>query len=301
MNLVSRPWKDEADYARMRALLQAQPDVRERGAQCTIGDLDWWRCISNDPNPMGFVQLWFDDGDANRLAAFVWREDGRADLFLDPAYRAAERELIAWIVANAGETRTLEITAYDRDLERQRLLAEAGFVRTDEHYTYRTYPLNGALPSPLLPPGYSVQDMVGATPERIERRVEVHRAAWAPSRMTVAKHTAVMQSPTYRPDLDLVVVAPDGAFASCTIVWHDPVNAIGVFEPVGCDPAYRQLGLTKALMHDGLRRLQALGARNAFVNSWYDSLPANRLYERSGFQLVDFDRKWVRTFAAPGT
>lgn len=48
---------------------------------------------------------------------------------------------------------------------------------------------------------------------------------------------------------------------------------------------------------DGCGRL----ARNAFVNSWYTSLPANRLYERSGFHLVDFDRKWVKTFAGPGT
>src|SRR6478752_6718126 len=100
MILVSRPWKDEADYARMRALLQAQPDVREQGAQCTVGDLDWWRGISNDPNQMERIELWFAANDPERLAAFAWREDGRADLFVDPAFRGAERELIAWAVAN---------------------------------------------------------------------------------------------------------------------------------------------------------------------------------------------------------
>jgi ribosomal protein S18 acetylase RimI-like enzyme len=70
-----------------------------------------------------------------------------------------------------------------------------------------------------------------------------------------------------------------------------------VFEPVGCHPDYRQRGLTRAVMLEGMARLKALGARKAFVNSLATSLPANRLYESSGFRLVDRQRKWVKSLA----
>ena len=300
MNAIMRPYRGEDDYARMRRFLQALPDVTESGSDCTIGDLDWRRFTAKMPDQMSKLQLWFDEDD---VAGFVWPEPGNAEILVDPANRELERTMIEWAMANGQEAESLTILANDQDLERQRLLTTLGFERTDEFYTYRKRSLDGEIETPVLPPGYAFRDMCEATPEIVERRVEVHRAAWAPSKMTVEKHRAVMGSETYRPDLDLVIASPDGIFATCTIVWHDPVNEIGVFEPVGCAPDFRQLGLTKALMYEGMRRLQALGAVNAFVASAssHASLPANRLYESSGFQLVDHQHNWVKTIRAAAT
>jgi len=295
MNVVMRPYQGENDYALMRRFLQGLPDTTELGGDCTIGDLDWRRFTSKIPDPMNKLQLWFD-GDV--LVGFVWPEPGSADVLVDPANRELERTMIEWAVANSQDAESLTIFAHDQDMERQRLLADLGFERRDEFYTYRKRSLDGEIDTPVLPPGYVFCDMRGATAEIVEQRVEVHRAAWAPSKMTVEKHRAVMESETYRPDLDLVIVSPEGIFATCTVVWHDPINEIGVFEPVGCAPDFRQLGLTRALMFEGMRRLQALGAVNAFVASWHASIPANRLYESCGFQLVDHQHKWVKTFRA---
>ena len=51
-----------------------------------------------------------------------------------------------------------------------------------------------------------------------------------------------------------------------------------------------------------LARIEALnGAVNAFVASSHASLPANRLYESSGFQLVDHQHNWVKMFSSPAT
>jgi ribosomal protein S18 acetylase RimI-like enzyme len=50
-------------------------------------------------------------------------------------------------------------------------------------------------------------------------------------------------------------------------------------------------------MYEGLRRLKALGADPAYVSSWHDSLPANRLYESCGFTEVDRTMQWKRPLA----
>jgi ribosomal protein S18 acetylase RimI-like enzyme len=122
----------------------------------------------------------------------------------------------------------------------------------------------------------------------------VHRDAFAPSRMTAAKHRAVMAAPTYRQDLDLVVEAPDGSLAAFSIVWFDEVNGIGVFEPVGTHSAHRRLGLGAAVMREGMRRLQALGAHTAYVNTGGHTRAANALYEATGFELVDVNWMWKK-------
>jgi predicted N-acetyltransferase YhbS len=111
--------------------------------------------------------------------------------------------------------------------------------------------------------------------------------------MTEAKHLAVMESPTYRPDLDLVVEAPDGSIAAYCIVWFDDVNAHGVFEPVGCHSAHRSRGLTKALMFEGIRRLRDLGARTVCVASNPTEVAANRLYASAGFTCLDVLTEWT--------
>ena len=50
------------------------------------------------------------------------------------------------------------------------------------------------------------------------------------------------------------------------------------------------MGLGKAVMLEGLRRLQKLGARVAFVTAVHDNLGARRLYESLGFETVNRER-----------
>lgn len=295
MAVISRPYQSEDDYTALRRFLVNLPDMRTSAGiyNVTIGDLDWWRFHHDDPNHMLKVQLWLNGED---VIGWAWPASGSIDLFVDPRHREIEPEMIDWAVATAranGDTE-LTIIANDRDRHLRDALAARGFVATEAYYTFRGRSLEWSIPKPVLPEGFRFSDSVGAGEAYIERRVDVHRVAWEPSRMTVDKHKAVMGSPTYRPDLDLVIAGPDGAFATCTIIWFDDQNKIGVFEPVGCHPAFRQRGLTKALMFEGMRRLQKLGALRAFVNSWHESVPANRLYESCGFQLIDRQRKWTK-------
>ncbi len=299
MTISSRAYVSEDDYAALRRFFMELPGMRTQAGPfgATVGDLDWWRFHHEDVDQMLNCQLWIDDS-RDAVVGFTWPEGNAIDLYCDPRARAIEPEMISWAVARVqkrGES-SITIVACDKDRDRQIALDRAGFSATEAHYTFRGQPLVGRRFEPVLAEGYRFGDLVDADDATIEARVNVHRAAWDRSKYTVEKQRRVMGSPTYRPDLDLVAISANGEYATCMIVWFDAYNRIGVFEPVGCHPDHRQKGLTKAVMYEGMRRLQALGAERAFVNSWHESLPANRLYDSAGFQVVDRQRKWKLSF-----
>jgi mycothiol synthase len=222
----------------------------------------------------------------------------QVDLLVHPAYRGIEDEMLAWAetmqrVALASASLRLTAWAFTRDAVRTALCRKRGYTRTDEGLVYMSRSLEHPPPQRILPPGYSIRSV--STDEDIKQRVAVHRAAFAPSQMSKEGYRLlVREAPTYRADLDLVVVAPDGNFAAFCLIWLDTVNALGVFEPVGCHPDYQQRGLTRAVIEEGLRRLHDLGARAASVNSHRGDKAAARLYVSTGFREIDCMEAWQK-------
>lgn len=102
----------------------------------------------------------------------------------------------------------------------------------------------------------------------------------------------VQRVPLYRRDLDIVAVAPDGELAAFCTVWIDPFTRTAVFEPVGTHPDHQKRGLGKAVMSEGLRRAQKLGATFASVNSYTDG--AHALYHSMGFTEFDLLEPWIK-------
>ena len=101
------------------------------------------------------------------------------------------------------------------------------------------------------------------------------------------QYAGLMQMPGYECDLDVVAVAPDGAIAAYVNCWCDPVNGMGDFGPVGARPAYRRQGLTRAVLCEGMRRLQAAGMDRVGVSTGISNDAARRLYESVGFRVVN--------------
>jgi mycothiol synthase len=195
--------------------------------------------------------------------------------------------------APGTEPRSLATWAYARDEPRSRALQTRGYILTGVAFSFLGQSLDADFPVQPLPAGYAIRHVQGEAD--FPQRVEVHRDAFAPSRLTVDIYRKLAaEAPTYRPELDLVVVAPDQSFASYCLIWFDTANRIGVFEPVGCHSAHRQKGLTKAVMSEGLRRLQALGATHAYVNTVRGAVAANTLYASVGFQKIDDNESWKK-------
>ena len=111
------------------------------------------------------------------------------------------------------------------------------------------------LPSPEVADGYRAHSMEKGD---LGRRVEVHRAAFAPSRVVVESYRAVTQAFPYRAALDQVVESSDGTYVAFALGWLDADNRVGELEPVGTHPDHRRKGLAAAV---SLAALHALARR----------------------------------------
>jgi len=300
MGLTRRPYNNPADYEHIRSMLQHTYIYSGPPVYATVGDIDWWRWGPGaSPNETYRAELWWDEH--LELAGVLWPEtswgqDMQVDLLVHPHFRGIEDEMLSWAetrqrAALTGSPLHLTAWAFTRDAVRTALLQERGYTRTDDGLIYLHRTLEQPPPQRMLPPGYSIRFV--QADEDIKQRVAVHRAAFAPSQMSEAGYLLlVREAPTYRADLDLVVVAPDGSFAAFCLIWLDTANALGVFEPVGCHPDHQRRGLTRAVMEEGLRRLHALGARAASVNSHRRDEAAARLYASTGFREIDYMEAW---------
>jgi len=102
----------------------------------------------------------------------------------------------------------------------------------------------------------------------------------------------VQRIPLYNRNLDILAVAEDGELAAFCTVWVDDVTHTAVFEPVGTHPNHQKRGLGKAVMSEGLRRAQKLGATLATVSSYTPG--AHALYESMGFTEYDLLEPWIK-------
>ncbi|MEV0730992.1 GNAT family N-acetyltransferase [Polymorphospora sp. NPDC050346] len=160
--------------------------------------------------------------------------------------------------------------------------------------------------------GYEIRSV---RDDELAERVEVHRRSWAPARIkgmlglpvtgeepdstySVVKHRAVMTSPVYRSELDMVAVAADGSFAAFGLGWLDVVSGCVLFEPVGTDPSHGRRGLARALCSEIMRVARDLGATQAIVGArGDDGYPVPRhLYAGLGMREV---AQFVSLTAAP--
>lgn len=295
MTLHNRPYQADTDYNHMRALLIDGLNRAGLPVYATIGDIDWWRSADEDPRAVYNVHLWFDDG---RPVAWAWPVDDQVDIVVHADYPALHDAALAWAEEEyrqrQGEIpeKPMRAWSFISDTTRRAALAARGYQRTEDGLVLYTQPVAAAPQPPTLPPGYRFDHVRGEAD--IARRVAVQRAAFESEFMTEAIARAVQASPTYQPELDLVIVAPDDTYAAFALIWLDDANHVGVFEPLGVGAGHWRRGLGRALMAEGLRRLAAREARTACVQTGFDNHRARDLYVAAGFVELDRNYVWIR-------
>jgi ribosomal protein S18 acetylase RimI-like enzyme len=215
---------------------------------------------------------------------------------VQPAYRDLLDEVISWSehAAAAAGIDPVFLHVWDHDAETCRVAGQRGYRQTEGWEILRSVRFGkGPLPEPSFPYGYVM---------RPTRREEADHAAIA-ALLNAAfgrdfHHAGELRNfqataPSFRRELDLVAVAPDGSLAAYAAVCWDAANSHGIFEPVCTHPDHRRRGLAKALMLEGMRRARAMGAAVLDVGTG-DLDPANALYASLPFTEVYRGRYWEK-------
>jgi ribosomal protein S18 acetylase RimI-like enzyme len=249
-----------------------------------VGDLAWW--LHRGPEEDWKRRLWVD---GDRCVAWAWLWQAAAlDYEVHPEHRggSVHQAVLEWFESETGGAATRTTFVLEGDAERRAFLAERGYSTSEplSWYAYHIHELDRELPEPAVPDGFTLRTV--STAADFHKRVALHRAVWAPSRLTEESYRKVTSAWPYRADLDCVVEEPCGSFAAYVLCWLDEENGVGEFEPVGTHPDYRRRGLGAAVCRYGLRRLQEEGARSAIVyGGGRDEDERSRaLYESIGFR-----------------
>jgi len=310
MNPRLRTYQGETDYWDARAFLRRiRPEDAPPGGNWHVADFDYWRwhwlenVVERSPEELC---LWTDA--SGRMVAILNQGDpGVCHLHVDPGEltedlldaMVGEAEARYATVLDDGR-RIVCIWAMEHDATLNRVLTRRLYRRhTSAHSTEHNgkRALIDPVPAVSIPNGFTIRSM-GDVDEHGRRSLASWRA-FHPDEPDEGRDPSgvwyrnVQRAPTYRRDLDIVVVAPNGDIASFAVCYFDDVSRTGVFVLDGTATAYQRMGLAKAAMTEALRRLRWLGGTAAYV-SWYDA-PAGALYTSVGFSDSALGRAWLKT------
>lgn len=253
------------------------------------------------------TRLWFDP--QQQLVAFAL-VDPYNNLLCDylPALSSPEfeKELVGWGVEcllhkprEVDEPLTLDASCREENVGRIGLLERNGFVHQPIQSLSLARSLNEPIPQPFLPPGFTIRPFKGQ--EEIEEWVALHcaahSAAHGSAHMTVDERRAMMSGLDYDPQMDLVVVAPDGRLAAYGMGQIDgEENARsgrrdGWADPFATHPDFQRLGLARALVLTVLRLLKDHGMETALMGTSSENLHMQSVAYTAGFQ-VQSNRIW---------
>lgn len=304
LNITSRPFEGDADFWRVRDLLVDAYPLTPTGFNWEVRRWDGQRFHNDDaalnPEWARTVRLW--ETDAGRLVGVAHPDyAGNISLQLHPDYRDIEAEMIAWgeasLAVPVDGQRRVEVFVYDYDAPRLHLLAARGYRQMPDFGVTRRMRFGARpLPAAEIAPGYVMRTTRPDDWDDCQRMADLLNAAFNRTVHNAREYwNFCANSPSFRYDLNLVAEAPDGSFAAHVGVNWEPINRYGVFEPVCTHPAHQRHGLARALMFEGMCRLKALGALDAYVDTG-DMIPANALYDAVGFTEAYTGHTWRKVW-----
>ena len=244
---------------------------------------------------IGFGELSIAEPIENNLA------DGTLWMIVHPAARGGdlESQIIAWAEHRMGEVgrerqEQPKLFTWSRDnrIDRIAVIKQHGFVE-DRHFLFLTQPLADVISTPQLPEGFTIRAV--NLEQEAQAWVDLHNQSFFGQRnyhpITVESCKHRLQNPNYLPELDLVAVDIDGKFASICYCAIDREHNTFLGRQEGwvallfTSPDFQRRGLARAMLLQGLARLQALNMDIAKIGvDSENAFGAKQLYESVGFE-----------------
>jgi mycothiol synthase len=303
----------ESDIPAILTLAECCETVDQLNRPLRAADLT---SVATGEDPAANWHLWHDA--TERVVAFARLRhstveesfsEGRFWLYVHPDVRGGwvEDAMIAWAEAqtrtyaqaNGHPERYRLFTAARQDKqERRSLLVRQGFRPVRYFFTMHRSYVN-PLATPAVPPGFQIRPI--EMPQELAAYVDLGNAAfaehWHHQEETADDLLRLMQDHGYRPELDLLAIAPTGelaGFCTCTLDELFLPKQSGLVLGLGTHPSYRGIGLGRALLVTGLIRLRELGLQGAEISvDGENPTGAVHLYESVGFETYE---TWVSYF-----
>jgi mycothiol synthase len=307
--MTMRLFAGAADLQAIVDLFNAIESTDQIGAGTSVAEL---QIDLDNPmiDPTRDLALWEDDRGQLIALGALWMQpvdqliEAQFWMRIHPEMRGIglERDVIDW-----GTERLRELAIARKLPARLRLS-----TRDDNAYLISTFNHNGCqfdrsffdmarpLDQPInampLPEGFTIRPLDGES--ELAAWVETFNLSfidhWNHHDMTVERRLHWMKSLDYRPELDLVAIAPDGTLAAFSYCIIEAANnqRMGVREgwvaDLGTRRGYRKRGLARALLATSLRAFKAAGMDTAKLGvDTQNPNGALRLYESVGFQKVE--------------
>ena len=252
-------------------LLQRMRLTCAAGGVWEAADVQWWSRYRRATDQHD--QLFWLDANGEPLAAVIltdWDPSIQCDALMLPASDAFAREVWRTAVTRAAALgpAPVEFPVRDDDTSGAGVLTDAGYLPGSDRVV-ASWLDSGARPQiSALTPGYRLLS-------RAEAADRPHHLA---ARNGQVVEQRLRRCSLYRPDLDLMVEAPDGQVAGYGLFWADLVTGVGLVEPMRTEQAHQRRGIARHILTTGLDRLAALGCDRLKVSNDID------LYLRAGFQ-----------------
>ena len=229
-----------------------------------------------------------DNGKIVGLATYE-SDLGEAYFCIDEEYTFLKSQFIDYAVKSLSLSGKIKITLPDGDIPFQQIAIQKGFIPTTQKSTVSVIDIGSNMYT--LPDGYKIMSF-GDISFDVDR---YYNAIWRGFNNQRQRNEIELESMRRREgfnapyldlDLRILVVAPNGDYASHCGMWCLPDSKYAYVEPVFTLPEYRKIGLGKAAVLEGVKRCGKLGAKQAYV------LSSQQFYYSIGFYPVQNETWW---------
>jgi len=294
MKYTARPYQSKNDLYQIGKLIRRAYARQKCSNAWSFCRYDIWalRRIAdagsfNDHSWQEYFQLLHDENGTLVGAAFAfdnhhWRKNPEPyALILDPDHAPLAKVLFDWAESSGMfEVEILQGNTFLNDLAQAR-----GYTRSNDCMIVREKHLTNTPPEIVnLPQGYSIHTL--SQSEWMCYFEAVH--AVFNMMDTPEAFASIQRAPSNVHELHLNIVNDQNQIAAFCSVWLDRENNIAEFEPVGTVPQFQKQGLGAALLAYACNRLREMNCPQVKVESWSESVGANKLYSACG--LIEQDR-----------
>lgn len=294
MNITRRPYKPLADFERVRQFLLRHHQPFNADGNFYPCEWEYMHTHSLLPyDKLSRFGLWECDGELVGVAHFEWFL-GEAMFELNPRYSFLKEEMLDYAqssfpgVDDAGRPFLTVSRLHDHDEEMIAILQARGYTKTGDWDWAGFFDLAEPPPPCPLPDGFSIVSLA-----QENNLAKIQRLMWrgfdheGEPDGDLDSQRVMQTGPTFNPDLNLVVKAPNGDYAVYCGMWYDAALRESYLEPLCTDPDYRKMGLAKAALYEAMRRTQAMGSLRCVAGG-------QPFYQKVGFVQRHRKQDWTK-------